>query len=156
VGSGSFFGNYQNISFDGPGTGLDVPLGGVGFTDISGTSLPIPVGGTSEFIDPPAQTKTFSKSTSDASDLLAFTAPGSFGFDVFADVNLLYGDPNGGIRPIYPGFTDLNFKATVSYEYEVDFIPVDIDTVPEPSSLLGLGLFGLGLGSTVLRKKKTA
>ena len=156
VGSGSFFGDYQKVSFDGPGTGLDVPLGGVGFTDISGTTLPIPVGGLSEFIDPPAQTRTFSKSTSAASDLLAFTGLGTFAFDVFADVNLLYGDPNGGIRPSIPGFTELNFKATVSYEYEVDFMPVDINTVPEPSSLLGLGLFGLGLGSTVLRKKKTA
>jgi hypothetical protein len=156
VDSGSFFGDYQKISFDGPGTGLDVPLGGVGFTDISGTSLPIPIGGSSNIIDPPAQTRTFSKSTSAASDLLAFTAPGSFAFDVFADVNLFYEDPNGGIRPVLPGFTDLNFKATVSYKYEVDFRREDIDTVPEPSSLLGLGLLGLGLGSTVLRKKKTA
>lgn len=147
--------DYQGVSFDAPGTGLDVgvPTGGVGFTNFTSPALDIPRNTTSGEVDPPLQTVNFTKSIS--SELDNFTGIGDFAFLINASAIGDFPDPNGGTRPS-TGFTNFAFLATVSYEYELDIQPVNIDTVPEPSSLLGLGLFGLGLGSTVLRKKKTA
>ena len=149
-----------NFSVDGPSTGLDATQADFGFLNLNITTPVIPVGGNYS-VDPAPQfgvvTKTISCPSVDgcsASD--PFFAPfflpnGPLNF--YASTLTADTITGGGGNPNVVGsqFAGLKVQLTLNY-----FGPSDINTVPEPSSLLGLGLFGLGLGSTVLRKKKKA
>ncbi|MEY3826120.1 MAG: hypothetical protein RLZZ148_934 [Cyanobacteriota bacterium] len=149
----------NNVRFDAPGSGLDVSYGELGFTPISISSGTLAPDGLTSFIDEPIQTRRLSRSipvgSADLSNFIVSPGSDSYSFDVWTAIQNFTDSTNFNVVTVPPPNLFFGFTATVSYEYEPNFGPFGPD-VPEPSSLLGLGLFGLGLGSTVLRKKKKA
>jgi hypothetical protein len=149
-----------NFSVDGPGTSLDATEADFGFLNINIPTPVIPVGGDYS-VDPPAQvgvvTKTISCPSVDGcspSDPLFapfFLPNGPLNFYASTSTvdTIIGGGGNANINT--STFAGLKVQLTLNY-----LGPSGDTSVPEPSSLLGLGLFGLGLGSTVLRKKKKA
>jgi hypothetical protein len=147
----------NNVRFDAPGSLLDVSYGELGFTPISVPSGTLAPG---EQTEPPIttapQTRSLTRSIPVGSaDLSNFVGTGSYNFDVWTAIENSGGSTNFNVVVLGDPNLNIDFRATVSYEYEPNFEPFG-PVVPEPSSLLGLGLFGLGLGSTTLRKKKKA
>jgi hypothetical protein len=149
-----------NFSVDGPDTGLDAGQADFGFMNFDIVTPPIPQS-TPYSIDPAPQVGVVTKiitcpspdGCSSTDPLFApFFLPNNplnFSASTLTDETIRVS--GGNPRVDSSQFAGLEVKLTLNYlgtEGET--------TVPEPSSLLGLGLFGLGLGSTVLRKKKKA
>ena len=149
-----------NLSVDGPGTDLDADESKFGFLNpVVNTPLIAP-GDT--FVAPATtQNGVVTKviNCPDVTGCLAtdplfapyFVPNGPLEFFVSTDTEDIITGGGGNVIIDTETLAGLKVQLTLNY-----FGPDDIDTVPEPSSLLGLGLLGLGLGSTVLRKKKKA
>jgi hypothetical protein len=149
-----------NFSVDGPGTGLDAGQADFGFMNFDIVTPPIPQF-TPYSIDPAPQVGVVTKIiTCPSPDGCSYTDPlfapfflpnNPLNFSASTLTDEIIRVSGGNPRVDSSQFAGLEVKLTLNYlgtEGET--------TVPEPSSLLGLGLFGLGLGSTVLRKKKKA
>ena len=149
-----------NFSVDGPGTDLDATDADFNFLNLNIPTPEIPKGGTYS-VDPSPQSGVVTKviSCPDVEGCLAsdplfapFFLPNN-PLDFFASTSTVDTIIGGGGNATINTSTNVGLKVQLTLNY---LSPSAEKTVPEPSSLLALGLFGLGLGSTVLRKKKTA
>lgn len=149
-----------NLSVDGPGTDLDADESKFGFLN--------PVVSTP--LIAPGETFVAPKTTQNGVVTKVINCPSVDGCLVTDPLFAPYFVPNGPLKFFVSTDTedtitggggnvaiDTQTLAGLKVQLTLNYFGPSGDTkVPEPSSLLGLGLFGLGLGSTVLRKKKKA
>jgi hypothetical protein len=139
---------YDNITTDGPGIGLDVAPSEFGFTNYTG-AFDIKHG---EFVpvDPPLQTRKITKSSTDVNSFVV--GSGSSEFDLLLSSNVFseFRETNGSTGET-PKTTLISLAAEVSYFFN-DPNPGG-DPIPEPTSVLALGVLGLGLGALGKKQK---
>jgi hypothetical protein len=144
---------YLEVTGDAPGSALDVTIDDFGFIDYNETFY-VPKDGV-VLVDPDKQTRKVVKTTTTGLGDFLVSNDGNPANDVF---NLLLStemeagtkNHNGSISTT-PWATLISLEAEVTYLLTDEIEPIG-DPIPEPTSVLALGVLGLGLG--VLGKKQ--
>jgi hypothetical protein len=148
------FFEYNQVTTDAPGSGLDVTIGEFSFVDYDETfNLPQ---GVIKPVDPDEQTSKVVKTTTTGLGDFLVSNDGNPNNDVF---NLLLSSNVFSVITGSNGSTSSTpWTTLISLEAEVTYLLTDkiddevTDPIPEPTSVLALGVLGLGLG--VLGKKQ--
>lgn len=148
----AFF-EYGQVTTDAPGSGLDVGIDGFGFVDYEQTFNIAPTNTVD--INPPKQIKKLLKTTTTGLGDFVVTNDGNPNNDVFnvllsSNVFSRFTDSNGSTGAT-PWVTLISLTAEVTYLVEEPGNPPD--PIPEPASVLALGVLSLSLGALGKKQK---